>query len=383
MIAAEIESRLSSSARELVNVANVAIVPDATTIDVSKILLKTMENMMSRFALKCVEECAKRYGFNLEEAVAMLGLNVSIQEKVMQRKPKGERVVKAKKDVSEAKVKVRGERFALPFIPGLVKEELCQGLVLNGGLFTQCLKAKKEGCEYCEKCEEKADENGMTVARRIRYGLMEFKNLKNQKVVSYSTYLTKKNVSRAEAEEKARELGVVIPEEYWEVQERKRGRPKKEKKEVEVSEDNEEEEEEEKREEKPKKGRKVMSDEEKAAKKAERDAAKREKLAEKETERKNQLEEMKVQDIPEPIVTPTQEADPIVTPTQEAEPVKITVKKLMINGKKYLKTPANVLYDAETKEEVGTYDPINKTIIPLPVEEDSEVEEEEYSDSDM
>jgi hypothetical protein len=405
MIAAEIESRLATSAREMASVfgqapskepcdlGQVDIDQDeGTTIDVSKILLKTMENMMSRFALKCVEECAKRYGFDLEEATGMLGLKVSIQEKVIHRQArvkeaKAPRITKTK----VPRVKMEKEKFGLPFIPGLVKEELCQGLSLNGGLFTQCQKEKKEGCEYCNKCEEKAEESGMTIMRRMSVGLLEFRNNKGQKPVSYISYLSKKDVSRDEAEERARELGVVIPEEYWEVQEKKRGRPKKEEKEVAaVSEENDEE--------KPKKVKKVLSDEEKEERKVARELAKRDKLAEKERERKAQLEEMKAkeevkqqevkqQEVKQQEVkqqeVKQQEAQEVKNEEVQEEAKKITVRKILINGKKYLRTSANVLYDAETKEEVGTYDPINKVIIPLPEEDDdSEVEEEEYSDEE-
>ena len=62
---------------------------------------------------------------------------------------------------------------------------------------------------------------------------------------------------------------------------------------------------------------------------------------------------------------------------QEPVATKVTVSRILIEGKMYLKTSNNVLYNLE-KEEVGTYDPETKTIKPLPDEE--EEEEEEYDE---
>jgi hypothetical protein len=62
---------------------------------------------------------------------------------------------------------------------------------------------------------------------------------------------------------------------------------------------------------------------------------------------------------------------------QEPVATKVTVSRILIEGKMYLKTSNNVLYNLE-KEEVGTYDPETKTIKPLPDED--EEEEEEYDE---
>jgi len=53
------------------------------------------------------------------------------------------------------------------------------------------------------------------------------------------------------------------------------------------------------------------------------------------------------------------------------------VSKTTINGKIYLKSCVNILYDPATKEEVGLWDPESKTIKPLPNEDEEEEEEEE------
>ena len=71
------------------------------------------------------------------------------------------------------------------------------------------------------------------------------------------------------------------------------------------------------------------------------------------------------------------------TSTEEAPVEKVTVSRITINGVKYLKSSTGVLYNQETKEEVGLYDEETGTIKPLPDDEDEEVTEDTYeSDSE-
>jgi len=62
-----------------------------------------------------------------------------------------------------------------------------------------------------------------------------------------------------------------------------------------------------------------------------------------------------------------------------AAPKKVTVKRITIDGKQYLKTAENLLYDPETKEEMGIYDPETNTIKALPDDSEDEVEEDGYT----
>ena len=101
--------------------------------------------------------------------------------------------------------------------------------------------------------------------------------------------------------------------------------------------------------------------EEKAAKLAEEKAAK---SAKKPAEKKTKVQA---------------EAAPVVAvAVPEPAPTKVSVSKITIDGKEYLKSAANILYDPATKEEMGLYDPISKTIKELPEDDDDEEEEEEY-----
>jgi len=112
-----------------------------------------------------------------------------------------------------------------------------------------------------------------------------------------------------------------------------------------------------------------------AEKKAKKEAAEATKKAKKEAAANPKAETTKVE---EPVVEKVQE--PVVEkaeePVAEEEPQKVKVKRIEIDGKKYLKTHDNTLYDESTSEVVGTLDPETNTIIPY--EEEEEIEEEDY-----
>ena len=123
--------------------------------------------------------------------------------------------------------------------------------------------------------------------------------------------------------------------------------------------------------------KKRLQEVEKAEKK---EAEKAERLAKREAEKAQKKKpDKKVEKVDDADETP-----PPVEPAPLPESVpKNTVKvsRIQIAGKSYLKTSNNLLYNPETKEEVGIWDPDTKTIKPLPEEEDEEEQEEEY-DSD-
>ena len=131
----------------------------------------------------------------------------------------------------------------------------------------------------------------------------------------------------------------------------------------------------------------------KALKKAELDAAKALKKAE-EKAKKDALKPVKETKAKAPAVKKSKKTDSATatassaattaTAVAEEAPVeKVTVSRITINGVKYLKSSTGVLYNQETKEEVGLYDEETGTIKPLPDDEDEEVTEDTYeSDSD-
>ena len=71
------------------------------------------------------------------------------------------------------------------------------------------------------------------------------------------------------------------------------------------------------------------------------------------------------------------ESEETTTEVDEA-PVKVSVKRIKIGGHEYLKSESNILYNPETKEEVGLYDAEYNSINPLPDDDEEELEEDEY-----
>jgi hypothetical protein len=106
-----------------------------------------------------------------------------------------------------------------------------------------------------------------------------------------------------------------------------------------------------------------------AAEKLEREAKKAAEKAEKEASKGSKGTKKSVAKV-ETKVEANVEAPP-------AAAAKVTVTRIQIAGKPYLKSSNNILYNPETKEEVGLWDPESKTIKDLP-EDDEEEEEEGY-----
>ena len=61
---------------------------------------------------------------------------------------------------------------------------------------------------------------------------------------------------------------------------------------------------------------------------------------------------------------------------------KVTVSRITINDIKYLKSSTNILYNPDTREEVGLYDPETKSIKALPDDEEEEMTEDTYESDD-
>jgi len=110
--------------------------------------------------------------------------------------------------------------------------------------------------------------------------------------------------------------------------------------------------------------------EEKEAKQAAKDLLAQEKAAKKGTSGKKEVKSKVTAEVEQPAA--------VAVPA----PAKVTVSRVTIDGVEYLKSAANILYNPHSKEEMGLYDPISKTIKELPEddEEEEEEEEEEYEE---
>jgi hypothetical protein len=383
----------------------------SSSIMISSMLILGLSRSMKEVAKELIKDCCTRNGLNVEEELRIVE-NLKIVEKQSKKEKKSKN---PKKEI----------KIPMPFSKSTIKEDGCCGVSYNHGLFTQCVGKKMENGSYCGSCQSEADKNTSgepnngTISTRLEKELYEFKDPKGRKAISYLKVLEKLKLTKESALTEANRLNIEINEAHLTelVKEKKitRGRPKKSRKIVEaenvtdlfakltadVSEDIPTVEEGGNLKKKSK-----LSDEEKEAKKAklaaEKEAKKAELAAEKEAKKaeleakkqqaKKEREEKRNQEKAEkaaakkttakkqekkskPVV---EEVKPVVEETKTPE--KVTVTRATINGKQYLKSSNNILYDTETKEEVGLWDPESKTIRELP--DDEEEEEEEYEEED-
>jgi len=373
-------------------------------------LISGLSRSMKEVAKELIKDCCLRNNLNVEDELRIVE-NLKIVEKQSKKEKK------SKNPKKESKI-------PMPFSKSSIKEDGCCGLSYNHGLFTQCVGNKMENSSYCCSCQSEAEKNTSgepnngTVSSRLEKELYEFKDPKGRKAISYLKVLEKLKLTKESALTEANRLNIEINEAHLTelVKEKKitRGRPKKSRKIVEaenvtdlfakltadVSEEIPTVEEEGNLKKKAK-----LSDEEKEAKKAklaaEKEAKKADLAAEKEAKKaeleakkqqaKKEREEKRNQEKAEKAAakktTAKKQAKKSKPVVEEVKPVveevktpeKVTVTRATINGKQYLKSSNNILYDPETKEEVGLWDPESKTIQDLP---DDEEEEEEYEEED-
>ena len=155
-------------------------------------------------AKRAIIECGRLYGFSGEEAIRQLNLgNVKISKKV-----------KGKKSQAVA--------VPLPF-NGSKKEGLCNGLVHNHGLYTQCEVATEE--EFCVSCQVSVGEYG-SIDDRCSVGINDYVDPKGRRPTAYMKVLKKLKLSEEAAKFAAEKQGEVIDALHFKsLSEGKRGRP--------------------------------------------------------------------------------------------------------------------------------------------------------------
>ena len=117
----------------------------------------------------------------------------------------------------------------------------------------------------------------------------------------------------------------------------------------------------------------------KLKKEAEKAAEKEAKKNDKKNDKKKEKKEPKKKE-EEQAVAVAQVAEVKV---EKEEAPKITVTRFEFEGKQYLKSSENILYDPKSKEELGIWCEESKTIKELPEEEeedDEEMDEESYEE---
>jgi hypothetical protein len=370
------------------------------SIEIKNVVATSIEKCATDLAIRCINACAVKYGFDANEALKMLCLENTTLTKTTKAKnlssePKEKKPRASKKDV-----------FPMPFIASLVNPTLCNGLAYNKGLFTQCTKKQVDGSVYCKKCiKDLGEVSGIpscgTIHQRLASGLYEFKDSKGRSPVSYIKLLEKQKLTIDNALDQADALGVEIDELHFTpiaTKKASRGRPKKEKSEIKAdnatdlfsvilneSADNAAPAAPAAPEKKPKKAK--LTDEEKQKKK---DDLKKERELKKQAEK----DAKKKKDVKE--ATPVAPVVPVVeTPKVEAPVVKPPKGFVLVtyNGIEYYQQKDDadmylfdkISLDNRKKGEklevdpIAQWDPVTKQVVPVEVESDNEDNDSEVS----
>jgi hypothetical protein len=191
------------------------------SVYISEQLNRQLVNMAEDLAVRCVRECGLRYGFDVDEAIGMLGLN----------NIKVERKASIKEKVVVAKVK---PEFPLPF-NGEMKDGCCYALCHNNGLYTQCNNSRQgdKSMPFCKRCAISMAKTGSevpeygTIQQRMEVGLLEFVDPKGRKPIAYTKVMKKYKITEEQVLAEAKKLNININPIHFvaPTEETKRGRP--------------------------------------------------------------------------------------------------------------------------------------------------------------
>lgn len=210
----------------------------------------SVQELGSLLGVEIVRSLSIKYGFDEKEALGSL----KIEDLRLDRSvPKVSKTSKKKTTIP------------LPFC-GVIIGDCCEAVRLNHGLYTQCTNegqihtGKYPVCTTCEKQIEKNSNNEPTygyIRNRLEKG-EDFRDPKGKPAVNYGNVMEKLNITKEAAIKAAKEFGLTIPDEQFEVKKAQRGRPKKDTTTNDTS-DSEVESKSEKKRGRPKKEKKVVS----------------------------------------------------------------------------------------------------------------------------
>ena len=426
---------------------------ESISMSMSNMLSKKLVEMVEEVTKSAIEICASKYNFSKEDALRLVGVSEMVEKVGGRGRGRGSgRVVGVSRSGSSGRsTPIMKRSIPLPY-NGNKKEECCNALRSNNGLYTQCDNAHEMDKLYCIPCETQMTKNGLeipeygTITQRQAVDVFSYVDPKGNKPVAYSKVMKKLKLTKEMVVEEASKMCETIDERHFEIVDNRRrkkekevkepkskGRPKKTKKVIEIDgEDDTEdlfaslvasanaeevvvEDKEEKDKEKLEKEAKLAEKEAKLAEKAEKEKEKAEKekeklaekeakLAEKEKEKAEKEKEKaeKAAKLEEEKATKLAEKEAkLVEKEKEKEKAKAVVKKevkkseedeadvvkkIEINGKKYLKSKkTGIIYDYETyikngdQVVIGKWNETKNQIDFKAVEEESE---EEYESDD-
>ena len=240
---------------------------------------------------------------------------------------------------------------------GVVIEECCKGLKLNNGLHTQCNRSRGSN-DYCGSCVKLMEKNGGSlpygsVDDRLKCGILDYVDPKGKGTVPFANVMKKLNISKEEALKEAEKLGWTIPECHFEEKKGKRGRPKKDTSADDTA--SECSEGEKKKRGRPKKNKEIVNNnagEDLIASLLEQENTEEKKAgASSEELNAEELIEEEVED-------------------EDEDEDETKVIKFEIEGKTYLKSEDNVLYDMESHDAIGIWNEESNKIEEIPDEDE-------------
>ena len=304
---------------------------------------EVVEMLAREIGRQVVGELSKRYGFDRMDAEAALKLDTMRVSRIENKSVKKGSVI-------------------LPF-SGEINGGCCYGIRLNHGLYTQCTNeisdhtGRHPVCSTCSKQQEK-NSNGEPTYGYITTRLEQGDNyrVKGKSPVNYGNVMEKLNISKAEAVKAAAAQGWTIPDGQFEVKRATRGRPKKDATAVDTASEISEEDlqQTEKKRGRPKKEKKIVSSnigDDMIANLVETANKEPAKVEEPEEEDDDEVESITAQPIR------MKKGGYVVLESKDGEAPA---------GTTHLLNPTdNTLYDPESCEPVGTWNPTTKKIDPL------------------
>ena len=337
---------------------------------ISEKMTKIVANATIDIITDVVIQLSELYHFDSTEAMSRLNMEVT-------------------KKTKETKVPTQKiKNIPLPFT-GFIDENYCQGIQKNYGLFTQCIKSKKEGSLFCKTCHEQALSNPSSkpnngIIQEREQNLSEFKGVK-----PFIQVIKKLDITVEMVMEEASKKNIVLPEDIFNnvpSSKKKGGRPKKT--ETKTSEPVIEQFEpiqqpvieqpvpviEQPVKKQPKGKGKVnvveqkeeISEEQRKKEEIKKQVAKEkmlQKRIEKEQKEKEQKEkEQKEKERLEQLNKSNQDNESVVSELGDEEDEE-EVEEVVIKGKNYLRDNKNNIYDYDTQEKIGIWNPQTKKLI--------------------
>ena len=194
---------------------------------ISETLNKKLSEAMEECIKRAIKSICIRNELNIEEEWSKvkeeLCLSVSVIEgkSVSEVKNVKKGVKKVSASASASVLKIEGKKVPIPF-NGTIMEDCCRAITKNNGLYTQCENVKKDGRDYCSKCEKKMEEKGEEIPElgrieeRMECEVMDFVCRNGDKPKRYMEILKKQKLSKEAVMSEAEKANIKILDVHWE-----------------------------------------------------------------------------------------------------------------------------------------------------------------------